>query len=310
MFTDRNSPGRLTMLASVAIVAIAGWCQSGSAQPDSPAAMRQQIATLEDELESLRARLATLSSERDRLRIEVEQLRRAMIEGSPDSTTHPPSAAPGTTQENRTPGQMQDQLADGPPDSVPISALSQDPLDSPDALFVALLLDYRETFASDPSAGGLPEPEAVADWIASAADEYEGPTAWLVRIDGIVRDEKVTPAEGVERKAPRRMLATVLDPVTLMPKSRATMIDIPRRLDGRFPERLEPGEVLFAEMRVKVAAACLHQPTRETQGAFDYPPFLGPYAGFGYTVDIVGLKFAEFAELRSRAKTTPPPTDR
>lgn len=270
-----------------------------SAQPDSPAAMRQRIATLEDELESLKSRLDAVTDERDRLKIEIEQLRQAMVDGGASL----PASVPAPRQRQAEPG-------DSPPSTVPISALSREPLDSPDALFIALLLDYRETLLESDAPGVIPDANAVGDWVEDASKKYEGTTNWLVRIDGIVRNEKGPDGRPNPKDTPRRMLATVLDPTSAAPISRPAMVTIPRRFDGRFPDRLGEGEVLYADMRVKVEADCVHQPGRLNEGPFNYPPFLGPHAGFGYTVDIVGLKFETFEDIRVRMRSVPSKSDR
>jgi hypothetical protein len=245
------------------------------AQPDSPATMRQRVAELEDQLAEVRAELGRIAAERDRLRAEVDRLRRAV--------------APGVTN---APQQGQPPRGDPARPSVPVSALSQDPLASPDALFVALLLDYRESFTGDPAASSLPDEDAVGQWVREMRGDLSGPARWLVSIDRLVRDER-TP----DRPARLRANATVLDNGNARPISRPVLIEIPKRMEARFPDAIAPGETLFAELRVKVGAAPVFQPGRQNAGPFDYPPFIGPYAGFAYDLDIAGLRFIDDAEI-------------
>ena len=304
------------LMVEVVVLALLVMSIPTQAQPDSPAAMRQRIVTLEDELESLKTRLESAVAERDRLRVEIEQLRRAMVEGQAPATqpsTRPATRPTGTPtsspydapqQTPATPGE------DAPAVSVPSSALSREPLDSPDALFVALLLDYRESLSSELPAGQEPEPDAVKDWIDELSKTYEGTADWLVRIDAVVKERQRPGDSRRDADLRRQVLATVLDPATTAPISRPAMITIPRRFDGRFPERLSEGEVMYAAMRVNVEATCVHQPGRLNEGPFNYPPFLGPHAGFGYAVDIVGLKFETFEDIRKRMRATPAKSDR
>ena len=282
----------------VVLIVAGGLVPSVWAQPDSPAALRQRIAALESHVVGLEAQLVQLRAERDRLSDEVDRLRREIV------------ASPGNGPVvDRGPRQLPASEADTAQASVPVSALSQEPLASPDALFIALLLDYRDEFANDPSDTSLPSEGAVEKWIAVSRATYDGPAAWMVRIDGLVHARKPGVSADQEENG-RRMLATVLDTVTGEPISRPVMIDIPRRFDGRFPERMSAGEMLFAEMRLKFAARPVFEPGRVNAGPFDYPQFIGPYAGFGYDVDIVGLKFLTVDEVNAKTARPDGPVDR
>ncbi len=264
---------RVLPLALLLLMSLSPWAD---AQPDSPAALRQTVVELEGRVAALRAQLATITAERDQLLAEIARLRAAIIPGSD------PAA----------PRQEQAKPTDGARPSVPVSALSQDPLASPDALFVALLLDYRERFTTDPTAPKLPEPDAVREWTREMRSAYEGPTTWLVAIEAIVREQKDR-----DRAGGLRALATVLDTGTGTPISRPVMIPVPKRMEARFPESVTPGETLHAELRVKMNATPVFQASRETVGPFDYPPYIGPYAGFAYELDIVGLRFLDDSEI-------------
>lgn len=272
----------------VALVIAGVLAPLAGAQPDSPSSMRQRIAELETQVAALRAELGAISAERDALRSEVERLRAAVAPGGAPASRPAGSAPSG-----------------GAPQSVPVSALSQDPLSSPDAMFVALLLDYRDRFMGDPTVTAPPEPEAVSDWSREMRSEMSGATTWLVMIDEVVRAHAGDgPDEGL------RAVATVLDSGTGLPISRPVAIDIPRRMEGRFPETVERGEPVYAELRVKVDAAPVFQPRRETAGPFDFPPFIGPYAGFGYNLEIAGLRFVEDTEIRALREKPRGPVNR
>lgn len=301
-FRSDRDPRRLML--GVALVTLFAIGLPTRAQPDSPAAMRERIATLEGEVAQLKTQLESAVTERDRLKAEIEQLRQAMVRGRSPSSEPTITTVPAPRQTRAQPGE------DGSPQAVPMSALSREPLDSPDALFVALLLDYRESLLGDAPDAVKPAPDAVKAWIDEASKTYEGTTDWLVRIDGIVEDRKGPAEASRNTDLPRRMLVTVLDPASAKPISRPAMITIPRRFDARFPDRLASGEVLYADMRVKMEAACVHQPGRLNEGPFNYPPFLGPHAGFGYTIDIVGLKFETYEDIRDRMRAMPTTSDR
>lgn len=293
----------------VALLTLLGLCRGLCAQPASPAAMRQRIADLEDEVATLRQRLADLQAERDTIAFELRQLRDAVVpdrQGAPGSQPGEgvqPDQGPAGRSTAAGRGWSEDRSA-----GLPVSALSQEPLASPDAMFIALLLDYRERVLDESAAGGQPTEEAVEAWVQSAIERFEGPAAWTVRIDGLAwADEDGDPDA---RRVPLRARAVVLDPATAMPISRPSTLEIPRRFASRFPESLAPGESLYADLRVKVAAAPIFQPGRDVEGPFNYPPFLGPYAGFGQTVDLIGMKFVELAEIRARITPAKSPSDR
>lgn len=274
----------------VMIVALLGIGQAACAQPESAATLRQQIAELERTVETLRADLEKVSAERQQLLAEVALLREAVAGG----------AHPATPNKLADPGQSP---ASG---SIPISALSQEPLSSPDALYVSLLLEYREAFSPQTlKDGAVSADEAeVAEWVGTMKSKLDGPATWLVRIDRIIRPEEK------DRGDPIRVHATVLDPATAKPRSRAVMLKIPSRFQGRFPDSLGVDEVLYCEMRLKVRAQPVFQPGRETPGPFNYPPFIGPYAGFDFSAEPIGLRFIEPKEIAAKKSVPKPPVDR
>ena len=131
-------------LRSVSIVAIACavLCAASAgtaAQPESPAALRQRITELEDRVSRLEAELDRVRRERDGLLDETTRLRRELVDRE----------TPGTPAEKPRPGAVQPEATSPARDgeSLPVSALSPDPLASPDALFIAMLLEYREAFS-------------------------------------------------------------------------------------------------------------------------------------------------------------------
>ncbi len=269
-----------------AISALFATPEPATAQPDSPASMRQAIANLESKLTEAQAELGRIRAERDQLRAEVDRLRRALASGTaPAAPTASPVPAPS-----------------GPSGaSVPVSALSQEATASPDAMFVAMVLEYRDALMSDATATDLPSVEQVKEWATVVRTKLAGSDSWLVRIDELLPETD---------DARPRMRATVLDGVTAEPISRPAIFEIPRRLENRFPGELPGGEVLHAEMRVKVAADPVVQPGRISPGPFDFPPFVGPHAGFAYDLDIVGLKFLTADEIATMKNRPRGPVDR
>lgn len=292
---------RRAALTAVAGLALTMPISPALGQPDSPATMRQRIAELERTLASVRADLERVMTERDALIEETRRLREAVSRGVPGQ-------GPINTPDASLPAKDTAGGGGGGDDvgrQIPISALSQDPLSSPDALFVSLLLSYRDAFVDDVASPAMPTEAAVEAWTKSARAEFEGPVTWLMQIYQIVRTE---PADG--KPARLSILVGVLDPATTRPLSRPVMIDIPKRFAGRFPASLGSGETMYAEMRLKIEAAPVFQPGRTDPGPFDYPPIIGPYAGFGYELEIVGIRFVDDEELKSIRAEPAPPVDR
>lgn len=262
------------------------------AQPSSPAVLRQRINELEQQLETLRTELEALRTERDELKKETALLAKALAKQS---------SIDFDLGKKIITNQPSDDLP-----SVPVSALTQDPLASPDALFVALVLDYRDTLASDETAEGPPDMDDVEDWTRDVRSKLEGPASWLARIESISRPDADDTADTAAPPAPPRMKLTVLDPDTGFSISRPVRIDIPRRFESRFPDTIEPDAPLYAQMRVRLEATPRYQPGRTSPGPFNFPPFIGPHAGFGYELEIIGFKFVEKDELKDATQITPP----
>jgi len=279
-----------TFHSRMMIVAMLVIGQAACAQPESAATLRQQITELERTVETLRTQLDEVSAQRQRLLAEVALLREAVAGGAHPTTPNKP-AIPGQSP------------ASG---SFPISALSQEPLSSPDALYISLLLEYREAFSPQSlKDGAVSADEAeVLEWVGTMKSRLEGQATWLVRIDQVIRTVKKDHGE------PLRVRAIVLDPTTAKPTSRAVMLKIPSRFEGRFPDILAADEVLYCELRLKVRAEPVFQPGRETPGPFNYPPFIGPYAGFDFSAEPTGLRFIEPDEIAAKKSEPKPPVDR
>ncbi len=141
------------------------------------------------------------------------------------------------------------------------------PLASPDALFAALVRDYRRTFAE--SAPAQERRSAVAAWIESMRETMSGRVVWLVAIDELETPRQQAPSVRVR----------VLDAATLAPLGAPFRAEIPQR----FVAAIERQNTAWAvwEMEADYAAKPTLNPERTTIGAFDHPRFIGPFAEFG-----------------------------
>jgi len=269
-------------------------------QGESPAALRQEVRALRLEVESLTTRLSELQAEHEAALAEIERLRRVIAvrgrrTGMPGSTDGGPAGAtpgkPGAGVPERWSGQM-------------------DPLSSPEALYVAVSVSYSEAIWDKAPADALkgnedawlPDPGDVRAWAAAVADRLEGQSEWLTRLALL---------EAEEPDEPRRALVTVLDPATLGAISEPFRVEIPERFAGRIENetaRAEgEGETLLWRLLVTVRPEPVFDPARERAGPFNYPLFIGPYAGFDFDVKIRGVGVLTESEARERAAETPRP---
>ena len=246
-----------------------------SGQTETPASLRQQIGQLERENETLRAELEDVQARFEALRREVESLRRAL------ASTKGPSLQTETTT---TP--------DGPLSAVgrasPLS-FSREPLASPDSLFVSLVLDYREQLGEvsiDDSADTARR--RVRGWTKTVGERFSGQTEWLTSVQLL---------NSQADRARHMVLVTILDPATLDAIQAPLPLEMPEKFSTRVEKTLEtPGEAQgekngppLWKLRVRMDALPRFDPDRVAPGPFNYPPYIGPFAGFAYSVQILGV---------------------
>jgi hypothetical protein len=248
------------------------------AQGESPAELRQQVERLTAENLSLKGELDSLRARLDALVREGEALRRLLVSrGTP---------APGPGGAPSEPGSAS-------------GGITADPYSSPDALFVALLVDYAEHRAAVPEAGDDAERERrrVRAWTQGVPKRFTGQSNWLTRIEL---------AEDAEARPPRPALVTVLHPATLEAMGEAFFMEIPERFVARMRRPGEqdapaPESALW-ELGVQVQARPVFDPGRDRPGPFDYPRLIGPYAGFDFRVEVLSVAALTLEEARKRAE--------
>jgi hypothetical protein len=100
-------------------------------------------------------------------------------------------------------------------------------------------------------------------------------------------------------------MVTVLGPESLEPIGESFRIPIPASMRDRIETARarhaekdgEKAAPLFWELRLRVAARPTFAPRRELAGPFDYPQLIGPYAEFGYTVDVENVRAVTREEI-------------
>ena len=274
------------------------------AQPDSPAALRQQIDRLQQQIDTLRAELNALRRSNAQLTEENKALRKALA----DRDT--PAEKPGRSDDAppHTPG-INEARTGGPTPAITSAWLKASA--SPDALFVALVIDYAEHFSDSPitdEASEKARERAVLEWTKTVRTRHTSRPEWLTRITDLGRpdDRGNRPAD-----------VTILDPVTLMPNAKTFRLTFPekfaRRLAAATPRNGQDAPPLLWKMQVELEPRPVFQPGRLTPGPFDYPKFIGPFAGFGYAVRVQTLapiSLEEATRAAAEKKKALEPVDR
>lgn len=264
-----RGPALVMLLAGVGVPVLA--------QGESPAELRQQVERLTAENLALMGELESLRARLDALVREGEGLRRLLAaRGSPA-----PVAGEASSDAAGAPG-----------------GISADPFSSPDALFVALLLDYAELRAGAPNGSDDVENERrrVRAWTQGVPKRFTGQSDWLTRIEFV---------EEAETRTPRTARVTVLHPATLEAMGESFFVELPERFVARMRRPGEkdapaPEPVLW-QLRVQMQARPVFDRERDRPGPFDYPRFIGPYAGFDFRVEVLGIASLTLEEARKRA---------
>ncbi len=253
------------------------------AQPDTPAALRQQIDRLQQQIDALRAELDALRESNTRLTSENEALRRALAEREPIA-----GGAENTGEDARAPRAPHSPAAGHGVPPLPAKAPMRFKASaSPDALFIALVIEYAETFRDMPITDEASEKargRAVLEWTKSVRATSRSRPTWLTRI---------TDLGGPDDRNNRTARVTILDPISLEPIADPFRLTIPekfaKRLADARPKNNRDGPAPLWKMHVEMKAMPVYQPGRLTPGPFDYPRFIGPFAGFGYAVEILSI---------------------
>lgn len=254
----------LAVLAAVLFTASAP-AQSESELRRENDALRARIGQLEAELEASQDRIRSLEQTIARLEAQIERLRR-------------------TSSGSSEPAELE-------PERVTID--ESEPTASPRALFRALQDGYRENLGGM-EIGSIGDRNrdvylrAVDRWASSVNREYRQPITWTVRIS-----DAATLQRGVQ------FTVQAVDPVTDVELGDSFPVLITnrtliRRLEmmgdaGQlFDQKLEMKGVLIPDVRVNR--------NRESEGAFNTPPFIGPFAEFYMGVEAQSIRPASEAQ--------------
>lgn len=173
-----------------------------------------------------------------------------------------------------------------------------DPLASPASLLVELRRRYERDLAGGPTEAAARR-AAVAAWCKSIRAEMKGRRDWLVTIAPVEQP-------GGSPSRPEAMVR-VYDEALLRPIGEAVRVRIPARHAAQVRSR--PDQRLWT-LTAAIAAAPRFEERRETEGIFNYPPFIGPFAEFEFELEWVSLTASPrtLPESPAAAPTeTPPP---
>ncbi len=222
--------------------------------------LRQQIDQLAAQLEKSTKSVEDLEKRVQQLTKEIEQLRHDVAEqgsGSPGKRYTPPAESRG------------DQYAEIP-DGMPYS--------SPDALLAEVQQDYAR--ANEEKHWEAMQParvrRAVADWARGAGRRFRSKTEWVVE----VTETRELPSGIV-------LIGHVIDPDSGFAYGPSEIAaELSTVLARRYRE--SPDTTVW-RMVCNVSAAPRMNAERETQGFFDVPAFIGPYAEFVTEVRVLSL---------------------
>ena len=153
---------------------------------------------------------------------------------------------------------------------------------SPRALFRAIVDSYRqELHDRDLASDDYVQKRAVYlraidRWANRVNREMRAPIEWHVRL---VEDEPV------RSLYVRRMMA--VDPKTHVELGNSFGVLLPRGLARRIDEQVQRGDVLVLKGALSPRVRLNQE--RAERGVFDKPRFIGPFAEFGFTVDVTSL---------------------
>ncbi|MEM9165421.1 MAG: hypothetical protein AAGB48_00165 [Planctomycetota bacterium] len=262
-----SSPSDTRCLLWIVIATLAASAIGGAAKAQETVSIRELIAerdALRDQLfeatariERLEAEIATLRSERRGLRSRVFDAERVL------------------TALRRELGGPDDPVEDTQRAAVPEDALA-----SPASLLRTLRAMYFDAMRGTPdgTAEELAEyRQAVALWCRLTARSLRGKRTWLVGFEDMVplRNER----------AVARL--TVYDEQSGLPIGESVDITVPARFAQRLASDPRFDRWLLTAV---VIARPAYSDGRATRGVFEFPPFIGPYAEFGFELDWVAVR--------------------
>lgn len=234
--------------------------QTANAQSDSELrrqnqALATQVQDLERELEAAHARIAELEAQNARLRQQLAAARSA-----PAQSTAAPSLEPEEVSID---------------ESIPTA--------SPRALLNALVQRYEK--ATDGLEPGMPGDAArrtymrmLENWKQTVEREFRSLIEWHVQ---------ATDSYAANRA--RYVSLVAVDPVTGVKLGPPFEVQLTRPLADRLAVLESRGKLGTLVLRGTLIPKVRINEQRETRGSFDNPPFIGPFAEFGFTIDVRSL---------------------
>lgn len=280
LFARRDGAGRRLVGALVLPLAmLVPSPRPAMAQLDEPVAeLRRENDRLRDRVAQLEAQVAQLRDENRALATQLAlTLQRLEAELAPSTTGGDPE--PGMPTDNDAdeggPG-AEETGTDGRRQE--LAALPAGTLAAPRSIFDRLVASYTEAFPTNPDSArdprGVRERLAeVKDWSREAQEQIEGEISWLIEPLSTGRRGRFTV-----------LRFRALDPSTGLPYGHTpdevelTAVDARRLRAASDAERLILRGRVWARPRVA--------PDRERPGVFDYPPLIGPFAEFGWGIDL------------------------
>lgn len=246
----RNLRPVLLLLAALTLAAPAAAQTSDAQLRKENERLREENHRLQVQLDDLRQRLETLEKQMEELVAAIEALQR----GEDAAITAP---------------------AQPEPKSAP---LPDDPFAAPDALHAQLQKRYVEEFGEElpGSADELTRQRRAVDrWVGRMNREMRGDVHWIVDMGDI------TP-EGPRVQATFQ----IVDPQSRQAIGEPFDVVVQRRL-LRQPSPGDAAGLLIMEGAMN--ADLVYDPQRLERGMFNDPPFIGPFAAFGYELNVESL---------------------
>jgi hypothetical protein len=240
----------LAVVAAAALIAPPASAQSEADLRRTNQALQTQVRDLTRELEAARARVRDLEAENARLARDLETARRG-------GTPLPPPPPERTSVD----------------ESVPSA--------SPRALYKALVADYAEA-TRDLDAGTPGSREAavylatVRTWAARRARELRAQITWQVRV------LEIAPAQ--QDRSSLRLLA--VDPQTHVALGDPFNVQVAETHVRRLRELSQRGGGDLVEIHGLLVPEVRVNEARPQADPFDAVPLIGPYAEFGFRVDV------------------------
>ena len=210
--------------------------------------LEAELRTATDTIQQMREQMDALSSELESLRLE---LRRSAASAGADTEVPAEPEGPAFAE-----------LPEG------------DPLAAPEAMLATMIESYEQQLEGTPydtDADYRRYMSLLSRWARLVRSELRGQAEWVIEITGVVTDSD------------RRLVVSyrAIDPASRLPYSdREHELELPSGIAMR-RFRDNPDHDLWL-IRGRVLALPEINPDREAVGFFDIPPFIGPFAEFGF----------------------------